>query len=83
VVNLKTFVPGTAASAFAIQVADDAAMSVNLRTLGVQVIPAAAGQYCLVLQGVCPDAPRRYAAVLFIPGAGASGTWDAFLSSCL
>jgi len=82
VVNLKTFTQGTAASAFAIQVADDAAMSVNLRTLGIQVIPAAAGQYCVVLQGVCPDGPRRFAAVLFLPGAGASGTFDAFLSGC-
>lgn len=82
VVNLKTFTQGTTASTFTIDVADDAAFTTNLRTIAVQVIPFVAGAYCVVLQGVCPDGAKRYGRVGFIAGAGASGTFDAFLSAC-
>jgi hypothetical protein len=82
IVNLKTFTAGTASSAFAIQAADDAAFSVNLRNIDIKVVPFVAGQYCLTLSGVCPDGAKRYARVTLVPGAGASGTFDAFLGGC-
>ena len=83
VVNLKTFTAGTAASAFVIECADDAAITTGVRRVATQVIPAAAGQYCVVLTGMCPDGPKRFARVTLTPGAGASGTFDAFLAACL
>ena len=83
VVNLKTFTAGTAPSAFMIECADDAAMTVGVRRPAVQGIPAVAGPFCVVLTGMCPDGPKRYARVTFGPGAGASGTFDAFLAGCL
>jgi hypothetical protein len=81
-VNLKTFTAGTASSAFGIQVADDTAFTTNLRTIATAVVPFVAGQYCLHMSGVCPDGAKRYARVAFIAGAGASGTFDAFLGGC-
>lgn len=81
-VNLKTFTQGTGVSAFGIQVADDAAFSTNLRTIAIAAIPFVAGQYCVHMSGVCPDGPKRYARVAFLPGAAASGTFDAFLGGC-
>jgi hypothetical protein len=82
-VNLKTFTPGTVASAFMIECADDAAMSVGLRRAAVQMVPFAAGPFVVILSGFCPDGPKRYARIVLSPGAGASGTYDAFLSGCL
>jgi len=81
-VNLKTFTAGTAASAFVLQAADDAAFTTNVRNIDVKTVPFTAGQYCLHLSGVCPDGAKRYARVTLIPGAGASGTYDAFLGGC-
>lgn len=82
IVYLKTFVQGTAISFFTIDVADDAAFTTLLRTVAVQPIPFTAGSYCVVLSGVCPDNAKRYARIGFLAGAGASGTFDAFLSAC-
>lgn len=82
IIFLKTFTQGTAISFFTIDIADDAAFTTNLRTIAVQPIPFTAGSYCVVLAGVAPDGARRYARVGFIAGAGASGTFDAFLGAC-
>ena len=81
-VHLKTFTQGTGTSAFGIQCADDAAFTTNLRTIALATIPFVAGQYCVFMSGVCPDGAKRYGRVAFIPGAGASGTFDAFLGGC-
>lgn len=82
VIYLKTFTQGTGISFFTIDVADNAAFSTNLRTIAVQPIPFTAGAYCVVLAGACPDGGKRYGRVGFIAGAGASGTFDAFLGAC-
>lgn len=81
-VHLKTFTAGTGSSAFTIDVADDTAFTTNKRTIAVGVVPFTAGAYCVYMSGVCPDGAKRYARVGFIAGAGASGTFDAFLGGC-
>lgn len=82
VVNIKTFTQGTAASVIYIECADDAAMTINARRPALSVLPIAAGPFTLVLAGVVPDGGKRYARISFGAGAGASATYDAFLSAC-
>ena len=82
VVNAKTFVAGTTHSVFSIEVADDAAFTVNLRRVAFVTMPLVAGPWCFVLAGVCPDGAKRYARIGFEAGAGASAVFDAFLSAC-
>lgn len=78
-VNLKTFVPGTVPSTFLIECADDAAFSVNLRRIASGGVPIVAGPFAFVMEGRCPDGARRYGRVGVSFGAGASGTFDAYL----
>lgn len=81
-VNLKTFVPGTVPSTFLIECADDAAFSVNLRRVGHMAVPIVAGPFAFAMEGRCPDGPRRYGRIGVSFGAGASGTFDAYLCAC-
>lgn len=79
IVNLKTFVQGTTPSGFGIDLADDATMSSNFRNVAVVTLPIAAGPWCFRMRGRCPDGAKRYGRIGVVFGAGASGTYDAYL----
>lgn len=81
-VNLKTFTAGTVASVFSIECADDAGFTVNLRRVGHIIVPFVAGPWAFAIEGRCPDGSKRYARIGVGFGAGASGTYDAFLCAC-
>ncbi|TSA51350.1 MAG: hypothetical protein D4R44_08165 [Actinobacteria bacterium] len=81
-VNLKTFTVGTTHTAFAIEVADNSAMSTNLRRAAHVVVPLQAGPWSFVMWGVSPDASKLFGRIFVIYGTGASGTFDCSLDAC-
>lgn len=81
-VNLKTFTVGTTNSQFYIEVADNSAMSTNLRRVAHSVIPLAAGPWAFVMWGVTPDASKLFGRIGVTYGTGASGTFDCSLDAC-
>lgn len=81
-INLKSFTVGTTHSVIAIEVADNSAMSTNLRRVAHAVIPLSAGPWSFVLWGVSPDGSKLFGRIFVLFGAGASGTYDASLDAC-
>src|SRR2546428_6011062 len=80
-VNLKTFTGAAVENQLFIPVADNAAMSTNLRQLSPIRLPSTNGPWAFELVGFCPDGSKQFGRVTFVLGAGASGTADVFMSA--